>query len=103
MRLTVKGVEHVFDDNGVCQIHGGYCSMAGADPEDYGRTRPKEAPLAGQTLAELKEAITDAIREEVQVQTYSDGEEYGTDYELDGIDEAADRIVALLQAHVAEK
>lgn len=28
MKLKVNGVEHAFDDNGFCQNHGAYCSMA---------------------------------------------------------------------------
>jgi hypothetical protein len=34
MRLIVDGIEHVFDDNGICQLHDDLCSMASSKPEN---------------------------------------------------------------------
>lgn len=31
MITTIDGIEHAYDDNGFCQRHGAYCSMATAD------------------------------------------------------------------------
>lgn len=52
--------DHIWDDNGVCQIHGGWCSMAPTWPEldDYQTWMRLHAPTDdepdfGPTLQEL--------------------------------------------------